>query len=411
MKLQDFESHVPKAENRTGREYFSREKVLDLMETGPGKWTAGIFGRTKLMDISVTLKGDKIVSASCPCETFKPGTFCKHVIAMLYAMRHAKGMMSDFEAFAGCDPGSVAPSTPTADREEMGAYANEIRKSFSALRDVSGHIYRQQSGALVKVPNRLIKMAKAAYEQNDFRKATNIVIATLYAIRVNMEKVEHGFSLTNDETYECFELLGQIVEATRDNKKLQERIYEHAIDGARDLSYDVEFYQSEWLTLLIEKDLIGDERKDKDMMDAINLVIERARKLKMPNAVKQMAGFKYQYYRNRFRIKAMQWVLDTYPELKGQAPIDYDSRQTKELPADIDALEKIMMEAERKNDRKNYLYYRYNLIRLLVTQNNKEGIRRIVGPLYKRSQQPAWLTMIRDTYSSGEWESVKAKYD
>ncbi|MEO5907191.1 MAG: SWIM zinc finger family protein [Saprospiraceae bacterium] len=96
IKVDTFEEDVHLLITERGKEYFDANQVLMLKQTADG-WTAVIEGTETYQ---VLLEGHDIISSwQCTCP-FEHGPVCKHVAAVLYAVReqiHANRASSNGE--------------------------------------------------------------------------------------------------------------------------------------------------------------------------------------------------------------------------------------------------------------------------------------------------------------------------
>ncbi len=84
LTLSNFDSKTAPVILQRGLKYFKDGAVEELEETDPGQWQAVVSG-TEYYDVEIVLSGKGISSVSCDCPY--DGTVCKHVVAVLYAMR------------------------------------------------------------------------------------------------------------------------------------------------------------------------------------------------------------------------------------------------------------------------------------------------------------------------------------
>lgn len=78
-----FQAQLPAKQLQKGRFYFDEELVCNLTEARPGYWKADVSGATDYQ-VQVTVENDEITHTFCDCP--HEVDFCKHVVAVLYAM-------------------------------------------------------------------------------------------------------------------------------------------------------------------------------------------------------------------------------------------------------------------------------------------------------------------------------------
>ena len=94
MRLDDFENEISAVIFRRGEDYYENGLVEDLEEVAPGRWNAVVEGTTDY-ETEVCIKNGEIVSWDCDCPY--DGYMCKHVVAVLLAVRDEGAGFSDYE--------------------------------------------------------------------------------------------------------------------------------------------------------------------------------------------------------------------------------------------------------------------------------------------------------------------------
>lgn len=88
MKLQDLEAVLPADIVRKGLDYFAADLVDNLAEQDY-KWQADVHG-THTYTVSIELAEDRVINWFCDCP-YDWGPICKHVAAVLFAIRTKRG--------------------------------------------------------------------------------------------------------------------------------------------------------------------------------------------------------------------------------------------------------------------------------------------------------------------------------
>lgn len=94
MRLDDFENEISAVIFRRGEDYYENGLVEDLGEVAPGRWNAVVEGTTDY-ETEVCVENGKITSWDCDCPY--DGYMCKHVVAVLLAVRDEISDFSDYE--------------------------------------------------------------------------------------------------------------------------------------------------------------------------------------------------------------------------------------------------------------------------------------------------------------------------
>lgn len=86
LTLQDFDQHISPVIVQRGLDYFENRYVDHLDETSPGHWLASVSG-SEDYEVEVVLSGKaRVQSVACDCP-YDGGPICKHIVAVLYALR------------------------------------------------------------------------------------------------------------------------------------------------------------------------------------------------------------------------------------------------------------------------------------------------------------------------------------
>jgi len=87
--LSKFESVIEPVIVSRGEEYFYNEAVRGLKKLKDGEWVASVEG-TEVYKVRISLKGKNVGDYSCSCP-YDMGPVCKHVAAVLFAIREQSG--------------------------------------------------------------------------------------------------------------------------------------------------------------------------------------------------------------------------------------------------------------------------------------------------------------------------------
>ncbi len=84
LTIDNFDTQLAKTEIQKGRHYFDRKAVLYAEPDSQGVWQAEVEG-TETYSVEVTLNKQEIADSLCDCPV--ESQYCKHVIAVLFAIR------------------------------------------------------------------------------------------------------------------------------------------------------------------------------------------------------------------------------------------------------------------------------------------------------------------------------------
>ncbi len=84
LTIDNFDTQFSKTEVQKGRHYFDRKAVLYAEQDSKGVWQAEVEG-TETYSVSIELSKKELTDTQCDCPV--EGPYCKHVIAVLFAIR------------------------------------------------------------------------------------------------------------------------------------------------------------------------------------------------------------------------------------------------------------------------------------------------------------------------------------
>lgn len=88
LTIQNFDEAGDEVTQR-GKEYFIKGAVTSLDDIGHEEWQATVLG-TEEYSVEITLKKNAVSSTDCTCFYFANHEYCKHIAAVLYAIRDKK---------------------------------------------------------------------------------------------------------------------------------------------------------------------------------------------------------------------------------------------------------------------------------------------------------------------------------
>ena len=87
LTLNNFERQLDSTIVSRGRTYYDDRNVTELSHPSESVWRATVYG-TDEYDVIIQLQDEKIISSHCSCP-YDLGEYCKHEIAVMYALREA----------------------------------------------------------------------------------------------------------------------------------------------------------------------------------------------------------------------------------------------------------------------------------------------------------------------------------
>ncbi len=92
MTIKNFTDYLSKHELKKGKIIIAEKKVTKLKELEPDEWTAIVNGREPY-EVDISLDDEDIIDVSCECIAHTEEEYCKHVIAVLFAIQEKEGLL------------------------------------------------------------------------------------------------------------------------------------------------------------------------------------------------------------------------------------------------------------------------------------------------------------------------------
>lgn len=280
MTLQNFEKHQPDNELKKGHDYFRTGHVNRLKEAAPGEWEARVRGR-ETYEVSVVLKGTVIADVDCDCILDIP--YCKHVIAVLYALQerllgipatppaakdntvtttisirhlpeeHLRGFLSSYsdieEGFGKMIEAYVMAEE--GEREKV-LYEMRIRHAARMAAEKSGGIEQQNLPQVIKPVDALLKKAEQAMKEKNYNRATDIILAVIETVTELIPSMEQSNRHRPEYCVQKGFALLEKMYADGISVELKKRLFIKSSQEFTKLKYKKIYLQDSWLFLMNE---------------------------------------------------------------------------------------------------------------------------------------------------------------
>ncbi len=256
--LQNFEKQVSNPVLKRGKEYFESGAVTDLKEARAGLWQAEVEG-TDVYEVEIQLTNNSIKSYSCNCPF--DGEICKHVTAVLFAIREEKIMEIETPKPLSFD-NLLAKVTHKEYKEFVKSYASKNKdfksafelafankdenvdlgkKYLTALKRIikknsdRGFVGYHDARGLVGDIGTLLADVENLLEKQHFRDAFAISSAMLKEIMNVIQYCDDSDGLIGDTVSEIILLINTV--AKNAPRPLQEAVFEFLMKELKDNEY------------------------------------------------------------------------------------------------------------------------------------------------------------------------------
>lgn len=227
IALETFESQLDPTILARGKAYFDKNAVTQLA-SNQGRWSAVVTGSEKYqVEIKLT---DELIDA-CSCDCPHNADFCKHIVAVLYAIASPEKKVSAQVSAAGSSGRAL--------------YTNMVRKAINTASYGFGTIDYEDIHRFTGDINRLLTQAKTALRNRQFADAKDIAFAIIAEL---IEII--GFSEGKGHIQGCMEdafaLLEKLKTAADVPADFRQRLLEETAEEAKKTIYADYGFDEEW---------------------------------------------------------------------------------------------------------------------------------------------------------------------
>ncbi|HWK07406.1 MAG TPA: SWIM zinc finger family protein [Puia sp.] len=235
MTLENFEQLQPDKELKKGMAYYQLKNITSLKKRAPGQWKAEVRG-SEIYAVEISLQETEIVEVDCDCPVGMP--YCKHVIAVLYALREALG---------------EAPPEPRLPMEkedhEKARCEKIIRDTARVVTESYGGIEIDSISHVMRPVITMLDEAKTALRKKNYDQAAGITLAVIETMAEIVVYMEQSSYHPEDCIYEGFELLKKLAAADIP-APLRARLIARANREAVKRKYEEQDFDNEWPDLV-----------------------------------------------------------------------------------------------------------------------------------------------------------------
>jgi hypothetical protein len=441
VTLQNFEYNLPDTQLAKGRSYYKDGQVIMLEEWQPGQWQATVSG-SEDYDVNIVLADGDIIEVACDCP--HDADYCKHAIAVLYAIREECGASAILlqkkqpKSSAAKDFAAALAAVPEADlREFILAYAKKesafrtmffahfagtaggekkedyaaiIRNAFKSAGGRNGFIEYHDVPRFMKPVQTLLAKADAAFGTKQYATVFAIAAAVVEVMTELINDIDDSRGTAGDCIHHGFQLLGQLVQAGDVPRDLKEKLFAYTLGEASGHKYNGFDFNEAWLDLLLSAEL--DNTKAAEVMQLLDK--------KLADASAKSGTWHSDYERSSLLQKKIGLLLQTGRRTEAEAL----RLQHIDLPA---VRKEIIEELIQKRDYEPaktliregialassqrlpgiVLQFMQLLLRVAQLQNDVPALRKIAAELYEESNFAiSYYRILKASYSPAEWPDV-----
>lgn len=442
MTLYDFEELINEKQLFKGLEYYENKLVNELKEYEPGRWQAVVDG-SEAYSVTIGLKKETIKDCFCDCP--HEVEHCKHVVAVLYAIKEVASPFYD-KGFNKIDRFTnnvkqkevVADIVSTVPEKELRQfiidqadinpefkniviayfsvkhspvnthlYAQVIKNAAKMMSDRHGFIDYYHAGKAIEPVYLLLEKAEDALVHGNFAVTTDIVFAVIRNVHDLMTEMDDSSGMAAGCIREGFSLLKKLCESNT-SFDLKERIFREAEKEALDKKYDFAGFDESWIEILILA--AYDRIKELQLLQAIDTMLS--------DLTKKADGWSYEYKMTkllRHKLVLMR-RLELYEEAdtlrlkylylpEFRMDLIEEQLQKKEYTIVKQLIDDGISIAARKKNTGTIESYKEILLRMAFACNDIAAVRSVATELYGGSDMD-YYRIIKKTYATDEWPAI-----
>ena len=445
MTLQTFEQHLSDGQLGKGLIYFENGCISELEEWETGKWNAIVSGSE---DYHVKIKLKKDVIAECSCDCPHDVDYCKHIIAVLYAIKEEQDSppveTSIKRPIAGVikkpkTKETIAGIVNKASEKELRRfiieyaetdrefrnmlqahfadkagedgkriYAEMIKNAARTVADRHGFIDYYNANKAIQPVYVLLQKADAAFVKKQYAVTADIAFAVIENVHDMIIDMDDSGGGAGDCIKEGFELLIKLCEADIPFD-LKERIFTDAAREAKNDKYDHVGFDEYWLDIMVYA--AYNQEKELALLQTIDTMLTNiapkakdnwANEYNAKRLLKHKITLLRKMKRNReadeLRLRHVD-IADFRMELIEEALTKEKYTQARQLITAGIAI------AKEKGNPGTVISYKEILLRIAQKRKDITAIRDIAKELYD-GRNMEYYGIIKKTYRSDEWPPI-----
>jgi hypothetical protein len=215
LSLKNFDQVEDHETNERGLQYYKDGAISYLEEVENGEWDASVMG-TQLYSVGVNLKKLKINATGCDCPAFTQNNYCKHVAAVLYAMRDNLAKAESAPKSAKGKKSKVKTSSQLLHDVLHGAEANDLKKFIESYathhKDFTNDVllyFKLQSVVQETSQEGFMEVVKTAVDSSKIKNETDTELLSRHLLPISTQAQKY----VEDGNYlEAFYVIKAIIE-------------------------------------------------------------------------------------------------------------------------------------------------------------------------------------------------------
>jgi uncharacterized Zn finger protein len=435
MNLYNFDQQVDPAIINRGHNYFLNDFADKPQQVKQGVWKAKVYG-THMYHVEITAdpeNHEEIETWSCNCP-YDYGPVCKHVAAVLYAIREDEKSAPDgfnkrksnspdkkrqkifnkltqqdlqefikdcFKTVDGLENRFLAYFADRLDEEPEQKYRTIINNYIRAAEGPHGFIDYEAAYNLTQPLYELNEKADELLYSSNIRECLVLCQTLIEEVAETAGFIDQAAVGVEDTIYSAFNTLFALIEKAPPN--IKDELFEWCLQEMTHQKYSDYGFESNFLYLLPE--LVSSQEQEERFFALLDRRIAHAKKSQYSDyGVTLLVKAKIDYLQHNNReeevIRLLQRNVQFY-EFRSRL-IDHSLNNS-----DFEQAKKLcrggLEQAKKKNRWGNGSRWKGKLYQIAEMEEDLSAMRKWAEELYFKGYNIQWYQALKDTYSNVEW--------
>lgn len=439
MTLDSFEEFFSANRLKNGQTYLQTGKVTNLEENEDGDWSATVVGSEEY-EVGIIMHRHKIRETSCTCPSHYDENPCKHVAAVLYAIKAELDGETEQEENAEV-PANILKLLEELREDDLrlflkiqlkgnkkliksletcGEYFLLCRGSEDLARELSekiekfekdGTVEKKHVPAILKIATSYVDAATTHWRKKEVKQALDHLLAVTEVLPFEAQFMEDEHGTHRAVMLRAFQLIDEICRKEKIDEPILGLLSDYAFSGAIDPNIPLTGYEMHWFDLMVKHGL-ANERAD-EFIKILDEQLENY-KINLDDAGHaRLLRLKLDFLRTIGQKWAAMKILENNPAVANEQEQVVLSATKKNGEYGI-TKQNLLTELElaRTNgDKMQYANLQKLIIELLESKSDVLDLRKLAEKFYLETKDPTFFEAMKGTYMNADWEKVKGRFE
>ncbi len=440
LTLKNFESLLSGSILAKGRDYFENGAVGDLAKDGKGIWNALVSG-SEDYEVEICFSGKKISDCSCDCP--HDAQYCKHIIAVLYAILEEEPPVTDNKKRGSASKKDwteivndlaetelkqfiieygrsnrefrnllLVHYSPKSGSDGKAAYARLIKNAADRAGGRGGFIDYYSVTSFVRDIEKLLAQAQSALKLSHYRVAADIAFAVIENVHEILKDADDSGGGVGDCIQQAFELVFFLLHSNIP-MALRQQLFTDALKEAKSPQYDYFDFDDSWLEVVVAA--AYDAKSHTIVLELIDKLLAACNSKKdewfKDFEMQRLVGQKLALLKKAGRGKEADQVRLQFLHLSEIRMGLIDEKVSEKRFTEAKQLINEGIGIAKKKDQSGTVdEYKKTLLKIAELENDTVAFRTIARDIYDKGRNMEYYKLIKTTYKKREWPAVAEEF-